>query len=212
LQMISNICVAAFTAALVFTSILQWSVTKQNMKVSSRAYLALTKITTYCPICDTGQIPPPTSSTDNNASVALFFVNSGHSPGRDIDENFTLHLDEIDDSFDFHEQKDIVAVPEHTFAQPSTEFPFQITRALRAEFILEARGQIPVGPSSLSPKTSTPMYVFGHVSYTDVFEDRHTLLYCIKYHPPTNVSPQNWEYCHKHNGEYDGEYDPNKKF
>jgi hypothetical protein len=186
-------------------------IAKTTMVSGTRAYLALGQVKLYCPICDAEKSPPmPTqpSPGSNNASVSLFFVNSGHSPAHDIDEAAILYVAPLDQSFAFPEQPDVLEQPKHMMVQASTNFPLEITRTFNAINIADARGQIPCG-SSISPPCPSPLYFYGHVSYSDVFNDRHTLLYCVQYHPTTYANPEEWSACPYHNEEYEGDYKPN---
>ena len=178
---------------------------QQGMQVSTRAYLAMSQIKIYCPICEPGAtISPPETANDNNASINIFFTNSGHSPATVFDQNTALRSTNEprdDKNFAFPEFPDILPQPKYVVVQPSIQFPLQIIRGTRGEFILDARGKF---------GNTTPLYIYGHISYTDAFRKPHTLLYCAEYHKPTNVSPENWSACPRHNEEYDGKYVPGK--
>ena len=50
----------------------------------------------------------------------------------------------------------------------------------------------------------TKLYVFGHVSYDDIFGDRHTTTFCFEHHYPENV----FTLCSYHNDTYEGDYKP----
>lgn len=205
LQVLFDGMLVIFTFVLALVSIAQWAVTRESMQVSTRAYLAMAQIKVFCPICDTGQIPPPMSSNENNAALNIFFVNSGHSPASDITENVMLYVAPMEDNFDFTEMPDRLSQPKHISIQPSTEFPLQISQGTRAENIIDARGATPRPNGS---RSTGNLYVYGHVSYTDAFHHRHTLLYCSQYHPPSNIGVESWSSCPHHNIEYDGDYNP----
>jgi hypothetical protein len=49
-------------------------------------------------------------------------------------------------------------------------------------------------------------FVYGHISYRDVFKTTHTLLYCFRYVGPGD----DLSACPEHNQEYDGDYSPPK--
>jgi hypothetical protein len=198
------------TVGLLIAAAYQGYVARKTMITGTRAYLALARLTIYCPICDKGTLTPPTepSPASNNASISAFFINSGHSPARDIDEGMMLRVAPIDKDFTFAEEPDVLAQPKHMTIQGTTEFPLQITRSTRAENIVTARGQIPCGNSSASPPCTNGLYIYGHVSYTDVFDDRHTLLYCAQIQAASTIAPEHWNACSQHNEEYDGDYKP----
>jgi hypothetical protein len=189
------------------------NIARTTMITGTRAYLALARVKLYCQICDPKFTPTPglaTPERNRDASVNLSFINSGHSPARDIDESAISYVAPIDKSFKFPEQPDMLEQPKHMMVQGSTDFPLEITRTLDAMNVVMARpNQIPCGNSTLSPPCKGFLYFYGHISYTDVFKSRHTLLYCVQYHPETYSSPEGWSACPYHNEEYDGDYKPN---
>jgi hypothetical protein len=203
---VTQVAMVILTLGLLLAAYCQTRIAQTTMKTGTRAYLALAKLTIYCPVCDTGKIPAPTqpSPYSNNASISAFFINSGHSPARDIDEAMILYVAPIDKNFKFEEQPDVLEQPKHMMVQGTTDFPLQITRSTNAINIVTARGQVPCG-SSIGPPCEEFLYIYGHVSYTDVFNDRHTLLYCAQYQPASTVAPEHWNACAEHNEEYNGE-------
>ncbi len=65
---------------------------------------------------------------------------------------------------------------------------------------------VPISPEQLSQLQTGQriLYVHGHVSYDDVFHDRHTRVYCFQYDGKENV----FILCDTHNDEYEGDYQP----
>jgi hypothetical protein len=200
----SEALVVFFTIALWWNSYRQWGVSRDSMQVSMRAYLNIGNLPIYCPVREkpgglifARRIPP-----EADAAIHRPIVNTGRTPGRSIEINPTTYgyAGPITRDYSFKEMNDQEAMAGDIAADPAQ--PLTIVVPFAAFELVSAGGEVPVhaGTEATIPAYS---YIYGHISFTDVFDHRHTLLHCVQYAPPTTANHEEWVQCPAHNGEDD---------
>jgi hypothetical protein len=183
----------------------------EALHTSERAYLGFGNVSIYCQACEhPDQIKAP--ETFPAEATAIFLVNVlnyGKTPASIVDMNFSRTVttgQRMQRDFDFAEDPQADSGPE--YLAPDPNYPLPVHVPARAEEVLIARGQVPMQ----RPKGQSGaeyVYIYGHVTYRDVFNNRHVLLFCREFTGPTNSIPEHWSRCPLHEGEDDA-YIPKK--
>jgi hypothetical protein len=181
------------------------SVASQSLNISERAYVEVGGIGIFCEICEhPGSIRPPANfPAEATAAFLVNIINYGRTPAYHVELNITRikFPQQLPANFDFPE--DASADSTIGTVPPDPINPLQARLPDRAEGILAIRGQVRVQrPPGQSAREY--FYLFGHISYTDIFKQRRTSLFCREYHGPTEGIPENWTRCHVHDGEVKG--------
>jgi hypothetical protein len=191
---------------------LSYSTASDALRISNRAYVSVGNVDIYCPLCDhPDQIRPPKNPPEVTAFFLIDIINYGKTPASIIDMNFSRHAEYgrlLPLDFDFVEGSE-ADIPGSHFVAPDTSHPLQVKLNARAEDMLSARNQVPT--TRLPGKSSAEhLYIFGHITYKDVFNKKHVQLVCRQFIGPTGTIPENWSRCPMHDGE-DDSYIPKKK-
>jgi hypothetical protein len=179
------------------------SIASQALSVSERAYLAVAAISIYCPVCEHPENirAPKRFPVEATAAYLINIVNYGKTPAYDIDLNVTHQsspLETLPANFDFAEDTSADVTIKNVAPDPST--PLQVQLPTLAEEILLDRGLAPVQRPE-GESAATYLYMFGHISYTDIFKHRRTQLFCRRYIGPTLGIPEHWTRCAVHEEE-----------
>jgi hypothetical protein len=167
-------------------------IARETMRESLRAYVTA-KGANWVTASFQGKEPTP---SDIINEVAIAFENSGSSPAFHLDTNvsYKFSTQPLSKDFNYLESRNNEGTggPNgHGIMPPH----------LPNNFII---GLNPVEDLNRLIKGDTRLYVYGHVSYDDIFKDRHTTIFCFQHHFPENVFHQ----CAAHNDTYDGDYKP----
>jgi uncharacterized protein YdcH (DUF465 family) len=182
-----------------------WDSHAKALHISERAYLGVGSISIFCPLCEhPDQVRPPNSfPAEATAFYVVNVLNMGHTPASILDMNFTRHLEfqhRLQGDFDFAEDPRADYGPQYLAPEPNS--PFQIRLAARAESILAERAQVPMQrPAGMSG--AEYLYIYGHITYKDVFGESHVLLFCREYIGPNNGLPETRSRCLMHESEGD---------
>lgn len=194
-------------------SLLSYDTASRALRVSNRAYVAVVNLGIYCPLCDhPDQIRPPKNPPEATAVFLVDVINYGRTPASIVDANLSRHSElgrALPPDFDFVELSE-ADIPGSNYVAPDPNRPLQFKLPARAEEILSARGQVPTTRLPGRSSAAEYLYIFGHITYKDVFNRRHVQLVCRQFNGPTPTIPENWSRCPMHDGE-DDSYVPKKK-
>lgn len=169
------------------------------LSTSERAYLAVGTISIYCPPCE----HPAAIRPNDKGVITINVTNFGKTPASDVEINVTRHSEighKLPAGFDFAE--DLRANTPPTYIAPDPTNPLPIHLAAAADEIASARNQVPVHHEGEGSEAEY-LYIYGHISYSDVFQKRHIVLFCRGYTGPAASMPEFWSRCPEHEGEND---------
>ena len=128
------------------------------------------------------------------SGVVVTFQNRGTTPAYHVNTNvsYTFSTTALTNDFRYPENYDESNGPRSAgMLAPNVPMKSIVSLASPPDLIALYKGE-------------TGAYVYGHVSYDDIFGMRHTTTYCYTLKAPLNV----FHMCPNHNEQYDGDYIP----
>jgi len=167
-------------------------IARETMRESLRAYVA-SQGATWVRASFQESEPTPTHVI---SEVGITFENSGSTPAFHLDTNVSYKFSPqpLPKDFNYPEtpnNEETGGPKGHGIMPPHSPNNFII-------------GLSPVEDLNALMKEQTRLYVYGHVSYDDIFKDRHTSIFCFEHHLPENI----FHLCAGHNDTYEGDYKP----